>query len=112
MVTTDLGLPVASSTVFHRPTGESMDFSAPAAALSRGAQADPSKTERARPKTNGDLMECLMSFGYLDRMTGGCVVCAFKNRHADFAFRNHKWASLLKASTAEERHQRPRIRLR
>ncbi len=47
-----------------------------------------------------------MSFGYLDRMIGVCVACVFKESRAGFAFRNHKWASLLKASTAEERHER------
>jgi hypothetical protein len=39
-------------------------------------------------------------------MIGVCVACVFKESRAGFAFRNHKWASLLKASTAEERHER------
>jgi hypothetical protein len=53
-----------------------------------------------------------MSFGYLDRMTGARVACIFKESHADFAFRNHKWASLLKASTGEEHCEQLWIRLR
>src|SRR6201999_2524051 len=52
MGTTDLILPVASSTVFHRPMGEFVET--PRASSGSGLEMDPSSIDMARHKASGN----------------------------------------------------------
>src|ERR1700722_5255095 len=53
MTTTDLTLPVTSSTVFHRPTGEFLDeFAMPASGSMCGVSTNPHNVQKARHRMN------------------------------------------------------------
>src|SRR5580704_7007071 len=66
MVTTDLTLPVASSTVFHRPTGEVSVMLWALVSPRAGVESDPSATDRTKHKTRDGLMRFSYFLACLD----------------------------------------------